>query len=285
MISGYTRVNALLANPSKHSLSPLIHNYAYQLDGLDYVYVTYEVSNIKEAIIGAKALGINGLNISMPFKEKIIPFLDELDESSSLTNSVNTVVLKDNKYIGYNTDGVGLYHSLLMQDIDISNSNICILGSGGAAISIIATFAAYCKKEITIFKRNIDEPTFIDKIHHIKNSIDCNINIKDINNDKSLLETMNVSDVIIQATSVGMGNTDSVVSSSDYFNKNSIVVDIIYNPFETTFLKFAKQKGCKCFNGLDMLLHQGAIAHELFTGSKMNLEECKRVMEDFLCKK
>lgn len=285
MITGHTKVVALLANPSKHSMSPTIHNHAYLKDNLDFVYVAFEVEDIKDAMIGIKSLKLHGLNVSMPFKESIIPYLDGLDDSAKLSKAVNTVVHIEGKYIGYNTDGIGLLNALKQEGVHIENNNITILGSGGAAISIAAYMALQNHKEITILKRNIENIDFIDKMNHIENETGCKIIIKDINDKKVLKQVMHDSDIVIQATSVGMGNLDCLIEDNSYFKKDTIVVDIVYNPLETTFLKYAKSVNCKCFNGLSMLLHQGAVAHELFTGKKMPLDDCKKVMEDVLCKK
>lgn len=286
MITGHTKVVALLANPSKHSMSPIIHNHAYLQDELDYVYVAFEVENIEKAINGAKALGIHGMNVSMPFKQSIIPYLDRLDQSARLSKAVNTVVLEEGKYVGYNTDGIGLWNAIEEENIHLLNASICILGSGGAAIAIVAYMAMQGVKHIVLLKRNIEEVSFVERMKEIESETGCCIEIRDSTNKMLLKETMSQSDVVIQATSVGMGqgNRDCLVEDASYFKEGSMVVDIIYNPLETVFLSLAKQRNCHCLNGLSMLLHQGAVAHTLFTHKPMPLEACRTVMEEFLCK-
>lgn len=265
MYDGYTKVNALLANPCKHSLSPFIHNTLYSNNDLNYVYVAYEIEDISIAMNGVRELKMNGLNISMPFKTSIIPFLDRLDSTAKLCNAVNTVVLENDQYVGYNTDGMGLWNSLRSEEIDLLNHAICILGSGGSARAIISYMALQGVSTITVLKRNIKENLFLEFVDQIQKQTNCTILIKDSNDKVLLKETMLNSSLIIQATNVGMDNNECIVEDLTYFNKECIVVDLIYKSLETTFLKFAKEKGCRCFNGVGMLLHQAIASHILFT--------------------
>ncbi|WP_249029749.1 shikimate dehydrogenase [Tannockella kyphosi] len=282
-ITGHTRLFGIVARPIRHSFSPMMHNRAFDVLGLDNIYLAFEIedNDLASAIQGFRALGVQGANISMPFKQAIIPYLDELDISAKLCNAVNTIVLKDNKYIGYSSDGYGFMESLRDQGIDLVDKKLMVAGSGGAALAIIAQASLDKVGEIIIYKRRVEEQAFIDQIKVIQDYTNAHIEIKNIEDQESLKQDLVSTTVFVNATSVGMApNSDaSIILDSSYFHKGLCVVDIIYNPLETKLLKQAKQAGAKTMNGKPMLLFQGARAFELFTGQKMPIEEIKKLME------
>ncbi len=283
VITGYTNIYGIIANPIKHSFSPAMHNTSFQNHKLDCVYVAFEVKDncLKKAIEGCKVLGVKGLNISMPYKMEIIKYLDGLDTSAKLSKAVNTIVLKDDKYIGYNTDGAGFMLALKEDNIDVINKQIVVLGSGGAALAIIAQAASDGVSKIIIYKRRIDELDFINKIKDIQNHTDARIEIKDSSDKVSLKTDLQASSLLVNCTSVGMHPNvgECLIDDESYLHKDLAVVDIIYNPKETKLLKMAKLKGCKIQNGKPMLLYQGAVAFNLWTNCQMPINKVKKIME------
>ncbi len=282
-INGYTKVVGIIANPIKHSISPTMHNTSFEHNGLNYVYVAFEVEkeNLKDAIAGCRALGVVGFNVSMPYKIDVIKYLDGLDKSARLSKAVNTVVLTDNKYIGYNSDGAGFMMSLKDNNIDVIGKKVAILGSGGAALAIIAQGAIDGIAKIVIYKRNIEDTNFIEKINDIINETNCEIIIKDINDKTSLKQDIHTSVLLVNTTSVGMHPNvdDCLIDDMTVFHNKLSVVDIIYNPKETVLLKMAREAGCKTCNGKPMLLFQGAVAFNYWTGQDMPIDKIKKIME------
>lgn len=281
-ITGYTKLMGIIASPIKHSLSPSLHNSAFNRLNLDYVYLAFEVEkdNLQTAFEGLKAIGIEGLNISMPYKQAIIPLLDGLDESAKLCEAVNTIVKKDDQYIGYCTDGSGFMASLKDENIDVLNKKIVILGTGGAATAILVQAVLDGVKDIVVYKRNMATSDFIHKIEQLRPLCIGTIEFKDLSDLEALKKDLKNSALLVQATSVGMKpyENDCLIPNESYLHQNLAVVDIIYNPLETKLLQMAKVVGCKSINGKSMLLFQGAKAFELWTNHKMDIAYAKKTV-------
>lgn len=280
-ITGHTRLTALLGSPVAHSISPLMHNEAFQLLDLDYTYLCFEVNEetLPAAVDGLKACGIRGFNLTMPNKNKIVELLDELSPAARLIGAVNTVVNDDGHLTGYNTDGVGYMQAVKDAGYDITGKTITIMGAGGAATAICAQAALDGVEKIHIFARETSR--FWDRTQklaeNINSTLPCKAVLHENKNTAALAQAISESALLLNATSVGMApNTEgTIIEDTSLYHPDLIVSDVIYNPRETRFLKEAKEAGCRTFNGMYMLLYQGAEAFRLWTGKEMPVKEIK----------
>lgn len=269
---GSTNLYCLLGSPAKHSISPLMHNTAFNELKLDKCYMAFDVpaDGLKDAVNGLKVLGCCGFNVTMPYKTSIIPFLDEIDEGAALANSVNTVVAENGKLKGYTTDGIGFLQAMADSDINYVGSTITLLGCGGAASSIIVQAASEGVSKINIFKRkNATFTKTIDFAKKITDSSNCQVLVYDMADTASLAYSIKNSDILINTTNVGMGNDDTSLVPKEMLHKSLTVCDVIYHPPETRLLRDAKSIGCKTMNGKYMLLYQGVAAFKLWTHMDM----------------
>ena len=280
-ITGHTRLTALLGSPVAHSISPLMHNEAFQLLDLDYTYLCFEVNEetLPAAVDGLKACGIRGFNLTMPNKNKIVELLDELSPAARLIGAVNTVVNDDGHLIGYNTDGVGYMQAVKDAGYDITGKTITIMGAGGAATAICAQAALDGVEKIHIFARETSR--FWDRTQklaeNINSTLPCKAVLHENKDTAALAQAIFESALLLNATSVGMApNTEgTIIEDTSLYHPDLIVSDVIYNPRETRFLKEAREAGCRTFNGMYMLLYQGAEAFRLWTGKEMPVKEIK----------
>ena len=280
-ITGHTRLTGLLGSPVAHSKSPLMHNEAFRLLRLDYVYLCFDVKedSLKTAFEGLKKLNVAGFNCTMPDKTAICELLDDLSPAAKMIGAVNTVVNENGRYICHNTDGIGYMQSVKDAGFDIKGETMTLLGAGGAASSIFVQAALDGVKKINLFSI---KDRFWEKaekmVDMVNSNTDCDAKLIELGNDDILNEAISNSKILTNATSVGMApNTDNcIVKDFSVFNENLIVSDVIYNPMETKLLKIAKEHGCPTFNGIYMLLYQGAEAFKLFTGKDMPVEEIKK---------
>lgn len=280
-ITGHTRLTALLGSPVAHSISPLMHNEAFQLLDLDYTYLCFEVNEetLPAAVDGLKACGIRGFNLTMPNKNKIVELLDELSPAARLIGAVNTVVNEDGHLTGYNTDGVGYMQAVKDAGYDITGKTITIMGAGGAATAICAQAALDGVEKIHIFARETSR--FWDRTQklaeNINSTLPCKAVLHENKDTAALAQAISESALLLNATSVGMApNTEgTIIEDTSLYHPDLIVSDVIYNPRETRFLKEAREAGCRTFNGMYMLLYQGAEAFRLWTGKEMPVKEIK----------
>ena len=280
-ITGHTRLTALLGSPVAHSISPLMHNEAFQLLDLDYTYLCFEANEetLPAAVDGLKACGIRGFNLTMPNKNKIVELLDELSPAARLIGAVNTVVNDDGHLTGYNTDGVGYMQAVKDAGYDITGKAITIMGAGGAATAICAQAALDGVEKIHIFARETSR--FWDRTQklaeNINSTLPCKAVLHENKNTAALAQAISESALLLNATSVGMApNTEgTIIEDTSLYHPDLIVSDVIYNPRETRFLKEAREAGCRTFNGMYMLLYQGAEAFRLWTGKEMPVKEIK----------
>lgn len=267
MITGKTRITGVIGHPIEHSMSPPMHNNAYKQLNMDYVYVAFHVQpeDIEKLITSAKTLGIRGLNVTIPHKTTIIPYLDEIDETAKKIGAVNTIQFKDNKAKGYNTDGIGAIKSI-QEYTTLQDKNILILGAGGASKAISFTLINENINSLTIANRTKENAEQL--IENIKKQTNfTKIQYHTINDVDEIIEDM---DIIINTTPIGMYPHHEVKPpiKTDNINKNHIVMDIIYNPLETQLLKQSKENGAQTINGTSMLINQGLVSFEIFTGEK-----------------
>ncbi len=282
-VTGYTLLIGLMADPIRHSMSPTMHNLAFEKLGLDYSYMAFEVDNenLKEAVEGMRALGIRGSNVSMPNKQAIIPYLDEISEAAKLVGAVNTVVNKDGKghLVGHITDGTGSMKALEEEGVLIKGSSLTITGAGGAGTAIAIQAALDGAKEIFILNR---KDSFFENaeetVRKINEATDCKASLYSLEDQEQFKACLAKSSIYIDATGVGMKplEDECLINDPDMIRSDLVVMDVVYMPRETKLLKFAKEHGAKkAINGLGMMLYQGAEAFKLFTGEDMPVEYVK----------
>jgi len=271
-ISGKTKVCGLIGDPAEHSLSPVIQNTAFRHLDLDYVYVVFTVGrgSLEDAILGVRGLGIRGLNVTMPHKIDIIKYLDELDETARSISSVNTILNKDERLIGYTTDGIGALNALRHKQVNPS-CKIVMLGAGGASRSISFTLAKQAS-ELVILNRTLEKAK---KLANDLSSLlgECG-KVRAAGLSPSVLKKeLKDAHVLVNATSVGMHphNMETPVDPS-LLRPDLVVFDLVYEPLETRLLSDARRLGAKAIDGLSMLVHQGAASFEIWTGMKAPIE-------------
>ena len=267
----------LLGSPVSHSISPAMHNYSFDKLGIDAKYYAIDVDKdgLAKAIDDIKRTDFLGANVTMPLKNEIIKYMDELDISSQLAGAVNTVVPKNGHLIGYTTDGVGFIDSLREINVDVKGKDILILGAGGAATSVIVALALNNANSVTIAKRFnstiSDTRAFAKKV---ADNTTCNTDVIDIEDRLILQEAITHSHILVNATPVGMTSDKSLIDAS-LLRQSLVVCDLIYEPPMTRLLQDASEAGCKYINGKYMLLYQGARSFKLWTGKDMPIQEVK----------
>ena len=282
LITGQTQLAAVIANPIKHSLSPSIHNKAYEIENIDAVYLAFEVEEDKfiNALSSVQTLDMLGTNISMPYKKLAYEACDELSEEAKLIGVVNTVIPKDGKLFGYNTDGIGFIDSLRSQHISVEKKKVVVLGAGGAARAVICQCALEKADEIIVFKRKNE--TFEQVANELKEiSLKTNtpISLIDYSENEKMANEILRSDIIVNATQIGMGEDKKLpIHSMDSVTDSHILVDLIYHPLETEFLKQGKEKQATVINGLGMLIYQAAYAFKLMTKKEMPVKEIEELL-------
>ena len=279
-INGYTDLFALFGYPAKHSLSPFIQNHFFDKYGLNSVYLSFEInpSDFKDTFLGAKKMGFSGINLTMPFKEDCIEYLDELDEDAKFVKSVNTVKFdkKENKAKGFNTDIKGFVKSLNDADFKAANSSCLIIGAGGVAKSSVYALLKMNAGKIFLYDINIKKAQEIKSIYN-----------KTINNKIFVLNNLNsISlkelDFIANCTPAGMklkniDNNVNVLPLPEKWNlERKFIFEMVYNPVFTPLVKKSLDDGAKVIFGLDMLLNQAAFAFEIWKDFSPDLKYLKR---------
>jgi len=261
-ISGKTRVCAVIGDPIEHSLSPTMHNAAFEHLKLDFVFLAFRVTSdhLENAVRGVRALGIRGLNVTMPHKGAVTEFLDEADAAVRFLRAANTILNQGGKLRGFNTDGVGALKALKSNGVELAEQKVLLLGAGGAAKAI-----AFC------LAREVDELCILNrdaaKARELAEVLEpCG---KKIVGDELTLEQvaqgLQDADVLINATSVGMIPNDSEsLVRPEWLKPSLCVMDAVYNPLETQLIRDARAAGAKVVTGAEMLLHQGAASFEIW---------------------
>lgn len=273
-ITGHTVLTGLLGSPVSHSISPMMHNEAFRQLDLDYVYLAFDVGTDKLATVveGLRALNVRGFNITMPDKNKMATLCDHLSPAAQIIGAVNTVVNDNGVLTGYSTDGIGYMKAVADAGHYIIGKKMTLLGAGGAATSVLVQAALDGVAEISVF--SIRDEFFsraMQTVDALNERTNCKVTLYDFDDESILRREIADSDILTNGTSVGMApNTDrSIITDTSMFHKDLIVSDVIYNPRQTKLLTLAKEAGCSTFNGLYMLLYQGAEAFRLWTGQDM----------------
>lgn len=272
-IDGYTRLAAVVANPIKHSISPFIHNSAFEATNTNGVYLAWEVdaTELAETVANIRRYQMYGINLSMPYKEQVIPYLDQLSEEACLIGAVNTVVNREGTLIGYNTDGKGFFKSL--PSFKISRKRLVLLGAGGAAKAILAQAILDGVSQIAVFVRSSSMEKTRPYLEKMQNATGFRVDLFALEDIQDLQDSITQADLLVNATSVGMDGSSQPIPTSIVLPEKLIVADVIYQPFETPFLKWARNQGNQSINGFGMLLYQAAEAFELWTGKEMPTDQ------------
>lgn len=273
-ISGKTKICSVIGDPIKHSLSPTIQNAAFNHLNLNFIFLAFKVrtAELELAIQGMRSLNIHGLNVTMPHKNKVINYLDEIDSTVEFLNSANTIVNKKGHLHGYSTDGIGAVKALQENGIDLSSSKVVLLGAGGAGRAIAFSIADNVK-ELIVLNRDVKKVKNLGL--DLKLKFNTNIQYGTLSQD-SIQKNLRSSNLLINATNVGMiPNSKLSIVDPKLLNSDLTVMDIVYNPLETKLLSDAKIVGAKTINGVEMLIYQGAASFELWTGRKAPIEIMK----------
>jgi len=261
-ITGKTRITGLYGYPVEHTLSPAMHNAAFEHLGIDYCYLPFSVqpASLKTAVEAIRALNLAGVNVTIPHKESVIPYLDNVNEEALFIGAVNTIVNQEGKLTGYNTDGRGFMRSLSENNILTENKKVLVFGAGGASRAICYYLSEKADK---LYLFDIDKIK-LEKLASDLSGIRNNIHILRDTTDSSSF------DVLINATPLGLKATDPVPLDVSILSSRQTVCDLIYK--KTPLLSLAAQRGCKTIDGLGMLLWQGVLAFELWTRTSPPVE-------------
>lgn len=285
LISGRTRVCGLIGYPVEHSFSPAMHNAAFAHLRLDYVYVAFPVKpeDLKDALWGIRALNLAGVNVTVPHKEKVIPFLDELAEGARLIGAVNTVECRGGRLVGHNTDGAGFVRFLTTEaGFDPQGKRALILGAGGAARAVAVYLALSGARELVVANRSHARAEELAGLLNERTPARATALPWSAGGEGAaeMAEAAAASDLIVQTTPLGMHPAESTCPAFPFavLRPGQVVVDLVYNPPRTLFMERAARAGARVYNGLGMLLHQGALAFELWTGHKAPLEVMRKAL-------
>ncbi|MEW6006923.1 MAG: shikimate dehydrogenase [bacterium] len=267
-ITGKTKVVGLMGWPVKHTFSPIMHNACFSQLNMDWVYLPFEVKpkGLKNAIFGLSALGIVGVNVTIPHKIEAMKYLTEIDERAKKIGAVNTILFKEDEKLGFNTDGEGFVKSLKDAGFEPKGKNVLLIGCGGAGRAIAVSLAYEGVKTLSLF--DIQE----ERKNELCGLIKDNCCVQTFNGE---IESY---DLIINATPLGMKENDPLPLDVSSIHSKQIVYDIIYNPPKTRLLIEAEKRGARIINGVEMLIHQGALSFEIWTGVYPRVEVMRRVI-------
>lgn len=275
------RFLAIIGHPISHSLSPLMHNSAFQALSLPYLYAMYDIGpeDLSKAAQDLKTLGFLGYNVTIPHKQAIIPFLDGVDENAKAIGAVNTVAILNNRAVGYNTDVLGVVRALEPFKGRFAGKPALVLGAGGAARAAVFALHTFLNvSDITIAARSKEKASSMAEDFKIKNARIVNFEQEEINSSVSRCS------LIVNTTPIGM---HPLVDASPLFDdaplkSGHVVFDLIYRPLETKLLRHANAAGATVVGGLEVLIQQGAAAFEMWTGKKMPVDSVRKVVEEKL---
>lgn len=282
-INAETKVLGLLGNPVGHSLSPLMHNSTFARMGLNCIYLPFEVAPdlLAGAVAGIRALNLEGVNVTIPYKEAVIPYLDDLSETAAICGAVNVIKNENGRLVGYNTDGYGFIAALRDEDVEVEGSRILFIGAGGAARSL-----AVALKQERVSRIDFLDPDYArarSLAGLIAGSNDQSARAALIN-EASFREFSAGADIIINCSPVGMHPAvdQAPVTNLDAVDSRTVLCDIIYNPLQTRLLKMGEAVGLKTINGLPMFVNQGALTLDILMGINPDRGYMKGILEEHL---
>lgn len=278
--SEHQRHIGIIGHKISHALSPAMHTAAFKKLNLEYDYGVMDVNPemLPNLIASLRTLNFRGANVTIPYKEKVIPLIDEVSEEAKMIGAVNTIVNNNGRLVGYNTDAYGILISLTPYAEAIKNNNVVIFGAGGASrATVYAVSKFFSPKRLIIVNRTLENAKNIAEEFTPKFRL---TKFFPINDDEIISREINVAALLINTTSVGMKPLVNMhpLPPNAVIPKDQIVFDIIYNPMETTLLKLARAAGAKTIGGVEMLLGQGAKAFELFTHSEFPINIARDVI-------
>ena len=280
MISGKTIICGIIGDPVEHSMSPLMHNTAFKTLGLDYAYVPFKVKSLelRKAIEGIRGMNLRGVNVTIPHKVAVMPLLDRIDPLAEKIGAINTIVNDDGILTGYNTDAAGFLQTLHERGIELAEKRVLLLGAGGAARAIGNILAAE-KAKLMVLNRRQELSWAEDLARRLVQSYGAGVEVGELTNENLKNAITNV-DILVNATSLGMSpDNDQTPVPADLFQANITVFDIIYNPLPTRLLQEAKAAGARTIDGLEMLVQQGAVSFEKWTGIKAPVDVMRKSVE------
>jgi len=268
ILDAHTDLYGVVGFPLGHTLSPIMHNTAFEVTGVNAIYLAFETKDVGGCVKGMRALGIKGMSVALPFKSEVLPYLDDVDGMAEKIGAVNTIVNHNGRLIGYNTDALGALKAL--QDVvDLSGMSCLLVGAGGAARAIGFVLR---EEGVRLTVANRSPERGMELARSLQSPF---VPLGDLRRIDA--------DILIQTTSVGMyPHTDQCPIPEDLIKGDVVVMDIIYNPIETRMLKVARAHGSKTINGLSMFINQGAEQFRLWTGLEAPLREMTRVVKEAL---
>jgi shikimate dehydrogenase len=281
-ISPATLLCAVIGNPVAHSLSPALHNAAFNALGLDFVYTAFRVEQLKSAIDGMRALeNFRGLSVTIPHKVEIISYLDQVSDLDRSIGSINTVINDKGRLTGAGTDGPGALKALLDAGVTLAGARVLMLGAGGAARAIAFTLAMK-SSPLELILMDINAGTLAGLTTDLRNGASAQVTAV-VLDATALAAAAGRADVIINCTPIGMHpREDASVVPAELLQPGQAVFDIVYNPLETKLLREAKSAGCKCISGVEMFINQAVLQFELFTGQAAPEDVMRRVVMERL---
>ena len=283
MISGKTIICGIIGDPIEHSMSPLMHNTAFKTLGLDYAYVPFKVKSLelRKAIEGIRGMNLRGVNVTIPHKVAVMPLLDRIDPLAEKIGAINTIVNDDGILTGYNTDAAGFLQTLHERGIELAEKRVLLLGAGGAARAIGNILAAE-KVKLIVLNRRQELSWAEDLACRLVQSYGADVEVGELTNENLKNAITNV-DILVNATSLGMSpDNEQTPVPADLFQANITIFDIIYNPLPTRLLQEAKAAGVRTIDGLEMLVQQGAVSFEKWTGIKAPIDVMRKSVESIL---
>ena len=272
-ISGNTKLVGLIGSPVAHSMSPAMHTASFAHEGIDAVYLAFDVvpDQLGDVVKGFADQGLAGYNVTMPCKTKILPFLDELSPAAERMGAVNTVKIENGRSIGYNTDGEGFTTNLRHLGLDPQGCDATVLGAGGAGSAIYTQLALDGARAIHVFNiRDGFWDATVEKVAHLADKTGCDVTLHDLADREDLARCIAESDVLVNATRIGMGDTaDQCLVDEDMLHDGLTVGDTVYDPRETKLIQMAKARGLKTAPGLGMLLQQAALGEKAWFDIEM----------------
>ncbi|MEF2560244.1 MAG: shikimate dehydrogenase [Eggerthellaceae bacterium] len=278
-ISGHTHIISLLGSPIRHSMSPATHNLSFEKLGVDSVYVVFDVteSDLPQIVQAMKHMdGWDGSNVTMPCKQAIIPLLDGLSESAELMGAVNVLKKEDGKIIGHNSDGIGFMNNLRKHGVNTSGETMTLIGPGGAGSAIVVQAALDGAKKVHVFARE-GGPSYTRSttlLPRVAEKTGCELILHAFEDKEAIKQAIAESDVLVNATPVGMG-AESLKSPvpAEFITPEVVVADAVYHPRMTKLLSDAEAKGCTIVGGIGMMIEQAATGEEIWYGVEMPTQE------------
>ena len=275
VISGKTRVCGVIGDPIEHTLSPVIHNAAFNHLKLDFVFLAFRVkaADLENAVRGMRGLGIHGLNVTMPHKSTVIAYLDEVDPAVKFLGSANTILNKNGKLSGFNTDGVGALKALRENCTELSEKKVLLFGAGGAAKAIAFSLAEEVGELVVLNRAAEKAAALADAVNRMfgKKIVDGALS------PSAVQKNLQDADILVNATSVGMHpNINQSLVAPQWLRSDLTVMDIVYNPVETKLARDAKAAGAKVISGVEMLIYQGAASFEIWTERAAPIEVMRK---------